>query len=374
MSQQVPYDFLIVGAGLYGAVFARELTDAGFRCLVIDRRDHIAGNVFSKSVDGIEVHQYGPHIFHTDDQDIWEYANRFSEFLPYTHRVAVNYNGTLYSFPLNLETFEQVLGLSTREEVEQYLKEVAGDTGPLPNDVKGWVISQVGEKLYSMFIEGYTRKQWGREPSELPRAIVQRLPIRFTKDDRYFNDAYQGIPAEGYTKWVSNMLEGIEVRLNTDFESLRPKWRDLASHMLFTGPIDGYFDYKLGTLEYRSLRFEHEHKDVQFYQSHTIVNYTGMEVPFTRIVEHKRFDSGNQQPYTIITREYPQEWSRGKEAYYPINDERNNTLYRSYKALAAEEKNILFGGRLAEYRYYDMHQVIGASLARSKRVIAELKQ
>jgi len=369
MTAPKPYDVLIVGSGLYGAVFARQLTDAGYKCLVIDKRSHIAGNVYSERKEGVDVHKYGPHIFHTNSKDIWDYVNRFAEFNSYEHHMRVKYQGEHYSFPVNLETFEQVFGFTSKEEVQSYLAEQQEVYKPVDN-LESWAISQIGPKLYNMFVKGYTEKQWGRKATELPKAIIKRIPIRMERDDRYFNDQFQGIPIEGYTKMVEQMLDGIEVRLNIDFFDMKDEWRKTANYLIYTGPIDAYFDYKLGALEYRSLRFEEEVVNQEFFQPRSIVNYTEAEIPYTRIVEHKHFVPERSSQKTVITREYPQEWKKGMEPFYPVNNAANNSRFSEYKKLSANESNVLFGGRLGEYKYYDMHQVIGAALAKSKSFIS----
>ncbi len=368
MTVQPTYDFLIVGAGLYGAVFAREMTNAGKRCLVVDKRSHIAGNAYSKNQDGIEVHVYGPHIFHTNDKAIWDYVNQFAEFIPYHHRVNVTYKGESYSFPINLKTLQQVFGVNTEEEAKVLLEKLRTPTNE--KDLESWVIGQVGQELYEIFVKGYTQKQWGRDPKNLPNSIIKRIPIRTNHNENYFDDRYQGIPRGGYTKLVANMLHGIDVQLETDYLEKKNDLSKLASQILFTGPIDAYFDYQLGALEYRGLRFETSKIEKPKFQATAAVNYTELEVPYTRIVEHQQFEPKGLN-HTIITKEYPLEWTKGKEPYYPINDDKNKILYNAYRKLAEKETNVIFGGRLGEYKYYDMHQVIAASLKTSREIIKE---
>ncbi|NIK74660.1 UDP-galactopyranose mutase [Thermonema lapsum] len=361
------YDYLIVGAGLFGSVFARELTDAGFKCLIIDKRPHTGGNVYTEKREGIDVHMYGPHIFHTSDDRIWAYVNRFTKFNHYVNRPKVYYKGKIYSFPINLFTLYQLYGVKTPAEAQKKLEEVKVPIKN-PKNLEEWVLSQVGQEIYEIFIKGYTMKQWMCDPKELPTFIIRRLPIRLTFDDNYFNDCYQGIPVEGYTKMMERLQAGIEVRLNTDYFANKEYFDGTARKVVFTGKIDEFFGYRFGELEYRTLRFEHEmHKGD--YQGNAIINYTEYEIPYTRICEHKHFTFG-QQEHTIITKEYPEAWSRGKEPYYPINNERNNKIYKQYATLSEELKDkYIFGGRLAEYKYYDMHQVIGSALAKAKKEI-----
>jgi len=365
------YDFLIVGAGLFGAVFAREMTDAGYRCLVIDKRSHIAGNVYTNNINGIQVHQYGAHIFHTNDETVWNYVNRFAEFNDYEHRVEVNYQGETYSFPVNLKTFQQIWGIETEEEAEKKLEEIQQQN--VGSDLESWSLNQVGTELYERFIKGYTEKQWGKQASDLPSAIIKRIPVRTTADDRYFNDKYQGIPINGYTAMVEAMLAGVKIGLNADFFDPDQQWDKHADRIVFTGAIDAFYKYKYGALEYRSLRFEHELLEQNEFQNRAVVNYTEAEIPYTRIIEHKHFNP-TPSDYTVITREYPQAWNTENEAYYPIRDARNLERYNAYKKLAESQPNYIFGGRLAEYRYYDMHQVIASALSKSKKVINELKK
>ena len=362
------YDYLIVGAGLYGATCARELTDAGKKCLVIDRRDHIAGNVYTEQLEGIHVHRYGAHIFHTNSRQIWDYVNRFAEFNRFTNSPVANYHGELYSLPFNMYTFNQMWGVVTPEEAAAKIEEqrkAAGITEP--KNLEEQALSLVGTDIYEKLIKGYTRKQWGRPCTELPAFIIRRLPVRFTFDNNYFNALYQGIPVGGYTRMVANMLDGIEVRLGEDYLADRGEWECLAEQIIYTGPIDAYFDYCLGSLEYRSVRFETRVLEMPNFQGNAVVNYTDEETPWTRIIEHKWFEygrdgNGNDLPKTVISREYSSEWKPGEEPYYPVNDEKNGELYEAYKTLAEREKKVVFGGRLGEYRYYDMDQVIAAAL------------
>lgn len=364
------YDFLIVGAGLYGAVFAREMTDAGFKCLVIDQRPHIGGNVYTEKVEGIDVHKYGAHIFHTSNKAIWDYVNRFASFNHYVNKPKVNYQGKIYSFPINLMTLYQIYGVKTPKEAEEKLNEVKVQIDKASN-LEEWILSQVGPELYNIFIKGYTFKQWQKHPKDLPAFIIKRLPIRLTYEENYFEDCYQGIPKEGYTFMVENMLEGIEVRLNTDYFSARNEFDGLARKLVFTGKIDEFFDYEFGELEYRSLKFENKILEGN-YQGNAVFNFTDEQVPYTRVIEHKHFNFGTQEK-TVVTWEYPDAYNRGKVPYYPINDQRNNSLFKLYEVKARELSNVIFGGRLAEYKYYDMHQIVGAALVKTKTLKKELE-
>ena len=361
------YDYLIVGAGLFGAVMARELTDSGKKVLVIDRRDHIAGNVYTEKTEGINVHKYGAHIFHTNDRKVWEYVNRFADFNRFTNSPVANYKGELYSLPFNMYTFNKMWGVVTPDEarakIEEQKKEITGE----PANLEEQAISLVGRDIYEKLIKGYTEKQWGRDCRELPSFIIKRLPVRFTFDNNYFNALYQGIPIGGYTKLVENMLAGVEVELGADYLENKDVYDKKAESIIYTGAIDAYFDYSLGNLEYRSVRFENELLDIPNYQGNAAVNYTDRETPWTRIIEHKWFefgkdDQGNELPKTVISREYSSEWHPGDEPYYPVNDEKNGGLYRKYRELADKEKKVIFGGRLGEYKYYDMDQVIARAL------------
>ncbi len=357
-----PFDYLIVGAGLWGCVFAREATDRGKKCLVVDRREHIGGNTYCENIEGINVHKYGAHIFHTNDKEIWEYVNSFVEFNRYTNSPVAHYKGALFNLPFNMNTFYQLWKVKTPEAARAKIAEQVKEANiSEPRNLEEQAISLVGTDIYEKLIKGYTEKQWGRKATELPAFIIKRLPVRFTFDNNYFNDRYQGIPIGGYNKLSEGLLEGSEVRLSVDYFSQRDPLHALADTVVYTGKIDEYFDYRFGALEYRSLRFDHQVLDTDNYQGNAVVNYTEAEIPFTRIIEHKHFEFGTQ-PKTVITHEYPQEWAAGAEPYYPVNDTKNDTLFRQYKALAEQENGVIFGGRLAEYRYYDMHQVIGSAL------------
>ncbi len=356
------YDYLIVGAGLFGATFAREAVNAGKSVLVIDKRDHVGGNIYTESIEGIEVHKYGAHIFHTNSRRAWEYVNRFAEFNRYTNSPVANFHGELYSLPFNMYTFNKMWGVVTPEEAKRKIEEQRAASGITePRNLEEQAIMLVGTDIYERLVKGYTEKQWGRPCSELPAFIIKRLPVRFTFDNNYFNALYQGIPCEGYTAMVEKMLDGIPVQLGVDFLKEKESLSKLANKIVYTGPIDAYFDFSLGALSYRSVRFENEILNIENYQGNAVVNYTDAETPYTRIIEHKHFVFSNQ-PKTVISREYSQEWTRGVEPYYPVNDEKNTVLYKQYKDLAKKEKNVIFGGRLAEYRYYDMDAVILAAL------------
>jgi len=365
------YDYLIVGAGLYGAVFAREAVRAGKKVLVIDKRDHIAGNVYTEKVEGINVHKYGAHIFHTNDKKVWDYITQFAEFNRFTNSPVANYKGELYSMPFNMYTFNKMWNVVTPGEaaakIEEQKKEISGE----PRNLEEQAISLVGRDIYEKLVKGYTEKQWGRDCKELPAFIIKRLPVRLTFDNNYFNALYQGIPIGGYTKMVANLLSGIDVRLGVDYLEDKEYFNGIADKIVYTGAIDAYFCYELGTLEYRSVRFETEVLDMPNFQGNAAVNYTDRETPWTRIIEHKWFEfgkdeDGNDLPKTVISREYSSEWKFGDEPYYPVNDEKNSRLYAGYKKLAEQEKNVIFGGRLGEYKYYDMDQVIEASLTRAE--------
>lgn len=362
------YDYLIVGAGLYGATVAHEAKKRGKSVLVIDKRTNIAGNVYTEEIEKINVHKYGAHIFHTNNRKVWDYVNQFAVFNRFTNSPVANYKGELYSLPFNMYTFNKMWGVVTPEEAEAKIEEqkkAAGITEP--NNLEEQAISLVGTDIYEKLVKGYTEKQWGRPCTELPAFIIKRLPVRFTFDNNYFNALYQGIPIGGYTKMVENMLEGIEVQLGIDYLKDKDKYDKLADKVIYTGPIDAYFSFSLGTLEYRSVRFETEILDMPNYQGNAAVNYTDRETPWTRIIEHKWFefgkdDEGNDIPKTVISKEYSSEWKPGDEPYYPVNDEKNSVLYMKYKALADDEKNVVFGGRLGEYKYYDMDTVILSAL------------
>lgn len=364
------YDYLIVGSGMFGAVTACELTRKGKRCLVIDKRSHIGGNVYTELVNGIHVHKYGAHIFHTNNKEVWEYVNSFVEFNRYTNSPIANYKGRLYNLPFNMNTFYQMWGIKTPEEARHKIELQRQEAGiSQPQNLEEQAISLVGKDIYKILIKEYTEKQWGRKATELPAFIIKRLPVRFTFDNNYFNDRYQGIPIGGYTNLIEKMLAGVEIRLGIDYCVDRTSLNALAEQIIYTGEIDRYFDYCYGTLNYRSLRFEHELlQGIANYQGNAVVNYTSFEVPYTRIIEHKHFDFG-QQTDTVISKEYPMEWHVGDEPYYPVNDEVNNLLYQRYKTLSEQQNNVIFGGRLAEYKYYDMHQVIENALNLTKKLL-----
>ena len=362
------YDYLIVGAGLYGAVCAREAVRAGKKVLVIDKRPNIAGNVYTREVEGIHVHVYGAHIFHTNNKTVWDYVNQFAEFNRFTNSPVANYRGELYSLPFNMYTFNKMWGVVTPEEAAAKIEEQRREAGITePKNLQEQAISLVGTDIYEKLIKGYTEKQWGRPCTELPAFIIKRLPVRLTFDNNYFNALYQGIPMGGYTKMVANMLDGIEVRLNTDYLASKAELDALADRVIYTGPIDAYFDYKLGNLEYRSVRFETEVLDKPNFQGNAAVNYTDRETPWTRIIEHKWFEFADQ-PKTVISREYSSEWKPGDEPYYPVNDDRNGALYQQYRKLADAEQKVTFGGRLGEYKYYDMDAVIASALDKCKEL------
>lgn len=363
-----PYDYLIVGAGLFGAVFAHEAKKVGKSVLVIEKRDHIAGNVYTEDMEGIHVHKYGAHIFHTNLKHVWDYVQQFATFNRFTNSPVANYHGELYSMPFNMYTFNKMWGVVTPEEAAAKIEEerrAAGITEP--KNLEEQAISLVGTDIYEKLIKGYTEKQWGRPCSELPAFIIKRLPVRLTFDNNYFNALYQGIPVGGYTKMVGNMLRGVEVKFGIDYLAGKEKWDSMAEHVIYTGPIDAYFHYALGPLEYRSVRFETEVLDQPNFQGNAAVNYTDRDTPWTRIIEHKWFEfgkdsEGNDLPKTVISREYSSEWKVGDEPYYPVNDEKNGALYQKYKQLAKKETKVIFGGRLGEYKYYDMDAVIDSAL------------
>ncbi|MBQ3586986.1 MAG: UDP-galactopyranose mutase [Oscillospiraceae bacterium] len=356
------YDYLIVGAGLYGAVFACEARKAGRKCLVIDKRNHIAGNIYTYECEGINVHQYGAHIFHTNNKAVWEYVNQFAEFNRYTNSPVANYKGEIYNLPFNMNTFNRMWGVITPQEAKAKIEQQRAEAGITePKNLEEQAISLVGTDIYEKLVKGYTGKQWGRPCTELPAFIIKRLPVRFTYDNNYFNALYQGIPIGGYTQMVANMLKGTEVRLGVDYLENRAELDALADKVVYTGPVDAYFDYILGALQYRSVRFETEVLDTDNFQGNAVVNYTDSETPYTRIIEHKHFEFGTQEK-TVISREYSAEWQPGDEPYYPVNDDKNSALYAQYKELADKEEKVIFGGRLGEYRYYDMDKVIEAAL------------
>ncbi|MBS5987352.1 UDP-galactopyranose mutase [Clostridium paraputrificum] len=363
------FDFLIVGAGLYGAVFAHEAKKRGKKCLIIDKRNHIAGNVYTDKIEGINVHKYGAHIFHTNNKEVWDYVNNFAEFNRYTNSPIANYNGEIYNLPFNMNTFNKMWGVITPEEAKEKIrKQCSENYVDNPKNLEEQAISLVGKDIYEKLIKGYTEKQWGRPCNELPAFIIKRLPVRFTYDNNYFNATYQGIPIGGYTSMIEKMIDGVEVILNTDYLENKDKWNSIADKVIYTGCIDSYFEYKLGVLQYRSVHFENEILDIENFQGNAVVNYTDVKTPYTRIIEHKHFEFGNQQN-TIITKEYSKEWNKGDEPYYPINNSRNSELYLKYKELAKTEENVIFGGRLGEYRYYDMDQVIKSALDKVREVV-----
>ncbi|MDU3489952.1 MAG: UDP-galactopyranose mutase [Clostridiales bacterium] len=366
------YDYLIVGAGLFGAVFARQAADKGKSVLVIDKRNHIAGNVYTKEIEGINVHQYGAHIFHTNNRLVWDYANRFAEFNRFTNSPVANYKGELYSLPFNMYTFNKMWGVITPAEAQEKIRSQVEAAGIRePENLEEQAISLVGTDIYEKLIKGYTQKQWGRPCKELPAFIIKRLPVRYTFDNNYFNAMYQGIPIGGYTGMVERMLKGIMVETSTDYFDDKERFDACAKKVVYTGPIDAYFEYRLGTLEYRSVRFETEVLDMPNYQGNAAVNYTDAETPYTRIIEHKFFEMGDQ-PKTVISKEYSSEWKPGDEPYYPVNDDKNSALYSKYKELAGLEENKIFGGRLGEYKYYDMDKVIESALNVAKRELSEI--
>lgn len=365
---QNKYDYLVVGAGLYGAVFAHEAKKAGKSVLVIDKRDNIAGNVYTEKIEGIHVHKYGAHIFHTNNKKVWEYVNQFAEFNRFTNSPVANYHGELYSLPFNMYTFNKMWGVVTPEEAVAKIEEQKKEAGITnPENLEEQAISLVGKDIFEKLIKGYTEKQWGRSCRELPAFIIKRLPVRLTYDNNYFNALYQGIPIGGYTKMVDNMLKGIEVRLGEDYLQQKDEYDSIADRVIYTGAIDAYFNFATGHLEYRSVRFDTEVLDKPNYQGNAAVNYTDVETPWTRIIEHKWFEfgkdeQGNDLPKTVISREYSSEWKPGDEPYYPVNDEKNSSLYSEYKKMADKEDKVVFGGRLGEYRYYDMDAVIASAL------------
>lgn len=361
------YDYLIVGAGLYGAVFARELTQRGKSCLVIDRRNHVAGNIYTEKMAGINVHKYGAHIFHTSDREVWEYVNQFAEFNNYVNSPLAVYRDELYNLPFNMNTFSKMWGIRTPKEARQMIERQVAELGITePQNLEEQALSLVGTDVYTKLIKGYTEKQWGRDCRELPAFIIRRLPCRFTYDNNYFNDRWQGIPIGGYTQMVEKMLEGADVLLQTDYFDLIREQPEIAHTVVYTGCIDEFFGYRLGALKYRSVRFETEELPEENYQGNAVVNYTEREVPYTRVIEHKHFEFG-KQPTTVISREYSAEWKPGLEPYYPVNDAENSALYAQYQQLAAQQENVIFGGRLGQYRYYDMDKVIRAAMDEVKK-------
>lgn len=359
------YDYLIVGSGLFGSIFARQMTDKGAKCFVIDKRNHIGGNCYTKDVGGINVHEYGPHIFHTSSDRVWEYMNRWAKFNHFVYRPKVAYKGDVYSFPINLFTLYQLWGVTNPTDAKKKLDEVKVKIDN-PSNLEEWILSQVGEEIYHKFVYGYTKKQWDRDPKDLPASIIKRLPIRLTYDDNYFDDKYQGIPIGGYTAIFDKLLEGVSFDLGVDYIKEKNRFDAMAKKIVYTGAIDELFDCDMGLLEWRSLRFEHE-THVGDFQGNAAFNYTEEQVPYTRICEHKHFEFGKQN-HTIVTKEYPQNWNPSREKFYPMNDEKNNNLYMKYKERVDGGRYIL-GGRLADYKYYDMHQVVGSALVRSDKEI-----
>lgn len=360
--KNMKYDYLVVGSGLFGSICAHELKKRGHKILVIEKREHIAGNIYTENYEGIQVHKYGAHIFHTNNKFVWDYVNSFSEFNRFTNSPIANYKGNLFNLPFNMNTFYQLWGIKTPDEAKAKIDEQKKQYHiEQPKNLEEQAISLIGKDIYEILIKGYTEKQWGRKATDLPPFIINRLPVRFTFDNNYFNDKYQGIPIGGYTQIIDKMLVGIEIQLNTDFFSDKQKYLEIADKIIYTGPIDKFYDYQYGTLEYRSLYFENEILNQTNYQGNAVINYTEYDIPYTRIIEHKHFDFVNTK-HTIITKEYPKDWKIGDEAYYPINDNKNAELFKKYKELADKETRIYFGGRLAEYKYYDMHNVIEKAL------------
>ncbi len=357
------YDFLIVGSGLFGATFAERMTKFGKTCLVIEKREHLGGLAYTKNIENIDVHTYGAHIFHTSDEGVWKYVNRFAKFNNFINSPMAIYKNEIYNLPFNMNTFAKLWNLKTPDEAKKKIAEQRMLFGvENPKNLEEQAINMVGKDIYEILVKGYTEKQWGMKATELPSFIIKRLPVRFTYDNNYFNDTYQGIPVDGYTKMIEKMLEGIEVRLNTDYLQNREYFDNLADKVVYTGPIDKYFGYKYGTLEYRSLNFETTILDIENHQGNAVINYTEREIQYTRIIEHKHFNLKPDQPKTVVTKEYPMAWDLDKEAYYPINDDKNATLYKKYLELAKQNPNVLFGGRLAEYKYYNMDQAIASAL------------
>lgn len=362
------YDYLIIGAGLFGAISAFELTKKGYKCLVIEKRNHIGGNCFTENIEGINVHKYGAHIFHTNDKMIWDYVNNLVEFNRYTNSPIANYKGEIFNLPFNMNTFYQLWKVKTPEEAKAKIYEQTSSfNSKEPKNLEEQALKLIGKDIYEKLIKEYTEKQWGTDAKNLPAFIIKRLPIRFTYDNNYFNDKYQGIPIGGYTPLFEKLLNEVDIMLEVDYFSEQEKYNSLADNIIYTGPIDKYYNYKFGKLNYRSLRFENELLEIENFQGNAVVNYTSHNEKYTRIIEHKHFEFGNQAK-TYITKEYPQDWNENLEPYYPINDEENNEIYNQYKKLAGEEVNVIFGGRLAEYKYYDMHQVIGSALAKMKQI------
>ena len=358
------FDYIIVGSGLFGAVFAREATNNGKKCLVLEKRNHIGGNCYTSNMDGIHIHEYGPHIFHTNNKKIWDYVNKFIKFNNFTNRPKVNFENLLYSFPINLFTLYQLWGITSPEEAKIKLEQVKIKKNEILN-LEDWILSEVGDEIYKKFIYGYTKKQWGKNPNELPTSIIKRLPIRLNMDDNYFDDYFQGIPENGYTELFNKLFDGIEIAYNTDYLKNKNYYDSIGNKIVYTGAIDEFFNYEYGELEWRSLKFEKQKLDVKDFQGNAIINYTEENIPYTRIIEHKHFNYGKQD-FTVITKEYPEQWDKSKEKFYPINDDKNNKLYNLYKDKIDTNKYI-FGGRLADYKYYDMHHVIGSALSRVEK-------
>lgn len=357
------YDYLIVGSGLFGSIFAFEARKKGYSCLVVEKRGHVGGNIYTKEVEGIQVHEYGAHIFHTSNNEVWEYIRQFAEFNRYTNSPIAYYKGEIYNMPFNMNTFNKMWGVVTPEQARKKITEQIEKYGVAePKNLEEQAINLVGKDIYEKLVKGYTEKQWGRRATELPPEIIRRLPVRMTYDNNYFNDCYQGIPIGGYTQMIERMLDGIEVRLDTDYLEEKEELDNICHKIVYTGPIDAYYDYKYGELEYRSVRFETEVLDEENHQGNAVVNYTEYEVPYTRIIEHKHFEFGTQ-PKTVVSKEYSAPWKRGDEPYYPVNNERNNLLYEKYASDAAREEKVIFGGRLGKYKYYDMHHIVAEALA-----------
>ncbi|RGU91078.1 UDP-galactopyranose mutase [Clostridium sp. AF15-17LB] len=357
------YDYLIVGSGLFGSIFAFEARKKGYSCLVVEKRGHVGGNIYTKEVEGIQVHEYGAHIFHTSNKEVWEYIRQFAQFNRYTNSPIAYYKGEIYNMPFNMNTFNKMWGVVTPEQARKKMAEQIEKYGvDEPKNLEEQAISLVGKDIYEKLVKGYTEKQWGRRATELPPEIIRRLPVRMTYDNNYFNDCYQGIPIGGYTQMIEKMLDGIEVRLDTDYLEEKEELDSICGKIIYTGPIDAYYDYKYGELEYRSVRFETEVLDEENHQGNAVVNYTEYEVPYTRIIEHKHFEFGTQ-PKTVVSKEYSAPWKRGDEPYYPVNNERNNLLYEKYASDAAQEEKVIFGGRLGKYKYYDMHHIVAEALA-----------
>lgn len=370
-TENYKYDYLIVGSGLFGAVCAHELTKSGMKILILEKREHIGGNVYTEKNNGINIHKYGAHIFHTNDKEIWDYINQFSEFNRFTNSPLALHKGKLYNLPFNMNTFYQMWGTITPEEAKRKIEEQRKNfTNSKPTNLEEQAISLVGRDIYETLVKSYTEKQWGRNAKDLPSFIIKRLPVRFTYDNNYFSDRYQGIPIDGYTSIIEKMLTGTEIKLETDFLKEKEKYMNIAKKIIYTGPIDEYYDYQFGRLAYRTLHFKHEYHETDNYQGNAVINYTDDSVEFTRIIEHKHFDNANT-PHTIITKEFPAECTSQDTPYYPVNDEINMNIFKQYRELSKSEGKIIFGGRLAEYKYYDMHQVIAAALYTARNILAQ---